>query len=292
MKAINFIYVCLLTIIFSGCEDVVDLNLKGGESQLAIDGQITNEPGPDTVLLTKTTPYLDNNNPIIGVENALVIVSDNLGAIDTLQHIGNGKYITDILEGKIGNKYSLEIQYQGETYRATTEMKRVPPIDSLKTDYRPEELFGRPPGYYVDFFASDIPGTGDTYRLKVYKNGKLHNRPRDLNLAYDASQLREGTDGVRFTFPIREMLNPFPNDNENKPPYNPGDTVTVELLSITEDHFNFYFQLLTQLNNGGLFASPPVNVSTNIYNANPSSDQKAVGWFGASAISRATVTIQ
>ena len=73
--------------------------------------------------------------------------------------------------------------------------------------------------------------------------------------------------------------------------YRENDKVRVELLSITEAHFDFWIQLRQELNNAGLFARPAARIPSNINNANPTSTKLASGWFGTSAISSMEVKI-
>jgi hypothetical protein len=57
----------------------------------------------------------------------------------------------------------------------------------------------------------------------------------------------------------------------------------VEVRSISADAFDFLGQLRTQLTNGGLFATPPANLPTNVINTN-ANGRTATGFFTASAI--------
>ncbi|HEX8548168.1 MAG TPA: DUF4249 domain-containing protein [Cytophagaceae bacterium] len=293
MRYFNIILVILFASPLLSCEDVVPVDITPSAAQLAVDGDITTSVQPDTVRLMMTVPYLDNSRNIPFVNDALVVIEEKESSLsDTLRSIGDGNYITTKLRGKINRNYILTIEYQGEKYTAETTIKRVARIDSVLTDYREESEFGRKPGYYIDLLANDLPGIGDCYRLKVYRNGILYNRPNDLNLAYDASFSKGGsTDGTRFIFPIRESLNPSSTTNEDNPPFELNDKVRVEITSLTEDHFEFYRSLRDELNNGGLFATPPANLKTNIKNVNRSSEKQAVGWFGGSAISSMEITI-
>ena len=70
-----------------------------------------------------------------------------------------------------------------------------------------------------------------------------------------------------------------------------NDKVRVELLSITEAHFDFWLQLRQELNNAGLFARPSARIPSNINNVNANSAKQASGWFGTSAISSMEVKI-
>jgi hypothetical protein len=296
--------VALLALLIYGCTDPVNIKLKEGEIQIAVDGSITDQTNvggvivPDTVRITRTNGFSSGQSPV--VNNALLVLRDNAGSIDTLSYVQDGKYITHTsnIQGVIGRLYELTIAIDGETYLATDVLKRVTTIDSLLSEFRSMPEFGRAPGYFINLYSKDLEGPGDFYRFKVYKNGDLYNRPSDLNLAADAGfGSNNPIDNLRFIFPIREALNPMtgvadPATSGDKAPYVPGDVVKVEIYSLSEATYNFYSELQKQVSNDGLFASPAVNVSTNILNINPSSDKKAVGWFNASAIVSKTIVIQ
>ncbi len=262
----------ILTISFlASCEDVIDIDLKQGKTLLAVDGAITTLNRPDTLKLTLTAPYFENQ-PAPAVIGALLTISDNEGKSEMLKPMGNGKYLIN-MRGKTGNTYTLNIKHQGEEYEAVTQVKRITNIDSLVV------RFGKPnsaqeEGYYVYLFVPEPAGVGDYYRFKVYKNGVLDNRPEDLSIAYDKL-----VDGNRID-----------NVQVNNRPYQKKDKIRVEAIAITEDHFQFYTEMQAQINNGGLNARPPANVRTNIFNKNPKGS-KAVGYFGGMGISTASVEV-
>ncbi len=76
----------------------------------------------------------------------------------------------------------------------------------------------------------------------------------------------------------------------NFEPFKAGDKVRVENWSITDDTYTFYTELQQQILNGGLFANPPANVRTNVFNRN-ASGRKAVGWFGGAGVAAREVTV-
>lgn len=291
---LNYFLLVLGASMFFSCEDVIDVDVEEGISQLAVDAWITDQQGIQTIRLTLSQGYFDNNpaQPALG---AVVTVVDNTGqTFSFLDEDNNGYYLwnpspADSTLGQIGNQYTLTIQYQGETFEAFSEIKRVPVIDSISYELKEEEL-GNPEGHYAELFARDFQGVGDTYWIRTYKNGELLRRAGDINIAYDAGFSKGGNiDGLTFITPIREGINPFyEKENDNNvfdPPYLDGDSIRVQIYSITEDAFTFLEEVQTQLNNSGLFAEPTNNVSTNVRNLNPNSTVKAVGFFGASAVS-------
>lgn len=268
---LNLILSILTISLLASCEDVIEINLPQGKTLLAVDGGITTLNRPDTVRLTLTAPYFENK-PATAVIEASLTISDNEGNKETLRQVSNGNYIIN-MRGKVGNTYTLTIKYKGEEYEAVTQVKRISTIDSLAVRFeKPSEA--QKEGYYVYLFVPEPAGEGDYYRFRVYKNDTLSNRPEDLSISYDKL-----VDGNRID-----------NLQINFKPYQKNDRIKVEIIAITEDHFQFYTEMRAQINNGGLNALPPANVRTNIFNKNPKGTQ-AVGYFGGMSISAASVII-
>jgi hypothetical protein len=274
------------------CEDVIDLKTATGPTQLVVDGWLTNQPGPQTIRLTWSAPYFDNRaaKPVLGAE---VTVTDNQGNIFTFKDLAqDGKYVwggtvKDTL-GRVGRSYTLNVKSQTDVYTAVNEIKRVPKIDSIvyqkeTLPFKPEK--GPKEGYVVSFYARDFVGAGDTYWIKPVLNGKaIVDKPSAISVAYDAAfSAGAPSDGLIFILPIRQSLT---RDSL----YSAGASVGAELHSITNEAFDYLRQINEQAANGGLFAVPIQNIKTNVLNTNPSGP-KALGYFGASAVSRMETVI-
>ena len=104
---------------------------------LIVEGLITDQPGINTIKLSKSRPLgtIDTSNPLTGCN---VSISDDLGNTYQLSETNSGTYVTDpaLFKGEIGRKYSLHIKttslnsnYNYESL--PLEMKPVPPIDSV-----------------------------------------------------------------------------------------------------------------------------------------------------------------
>ena len=275
----------------SGCEDVIDLKSATGPTQLVVDGWITNQPGPQTIRLTWSAAYFNNDaaKPVLGAE---VTVTDDKGKVYTFKDAANdGKYIWGSVKdtlGHIGRTYTLKVKSQADIYTAVNEIKRVPTVDSIV--YQKETLPIKPDkgpkqGYVVSFYARDFVGAGDTYWIKPVIRGKaVVDKPTSISIAYDAAfSAGAPSDGLIFILPIRQSIT---TDSL----YSAGASVGVELHSITNEAFEFLKQVNEQAANGGLFAVPIQNVRSNVVNTNPSGT-KALGYFGASAVSRLETVI-
>ena len=291
---LTFIPLLILVITLMSCEDVIQLNVPKTDPYLVVDGSITNILGEQVIKLTKSQDLLDQSVPT-GIQNASVKVTDDLGKIYEFKDLkNNGRYIwkpANEVEtmGVVGRTYSLEIKSENEIYTAISKLNRVPKIDSIvyklddanirqKGDGKPNK------GYDAHFYAVDPIGVGDCYRVKVYKNDTLRNLAQNIVIAYDAIGNKSPFgDGLPFILPLRRLA--------STELFRENDKVKVELLSITEAHFDFWLQLRQELNNAGLFARPSARIPSNINNVNANSPKQASGWFGTSAISSMEVKI-
>jgi Domain of unknown function (DUF4249) len=280
--------------ILMSCEDVFQLDIPKTEPFLVVEGTITNVAGDQVIKLTKSQS-LTEEGTAEGVKNAAVVVTDNTGKIYEFKDLTNtGKYVwkptgANEIMGVVGKTYALTIKAEGETYTAVSELKRVPTIDSMRFKFDDANLRqrgdGKPnEGYDGRFYATDLKGVGDCYRIKVYKNGRLYTGADRIVIAYDAIGNKSPFgDGLPFIRPLR-IISTTELFKEN-------DKVRVELLSITEAHFDFWIQLRTELNNTGLFATPAARIPSNINNVNANSSKQAAGWFGTSAMSVMEVVV-
>lgn len=300
-----FLLASLVMLAFS-CEDVIEVDLADGDRQLVVDAWINNKPETQTIRLTRAGAYFTDSFSAAETE-ASVTVTDADGRVYTfLDADKDGAYTwtpeAGQVFGEVGMAYTLNIvTAAGQQYAATSVLERVMPIDSISYEYNEEEL-GQPAGYYAELFARDLPGFGDAYWIKTFKNGQFLNKPQEMNLAYDAGfTAGAGLDGIYLITPIRLAINRIPDsgdgaiDTSDLPPYALGDSIYVEVLSLNDEAFMFLEQAKTQMTLGdaSLFAEPPANVPTNIQSINATTNaDRAVGFFNVSAVSSMGVRVQ
>lgn len=274
------------------CQDTIDIALDDAPQLLVVDAWLNNLPEPQTIRLTLSQPYFDNTFSN-GVSNANVTVSDDQGNVITFEEKGDGNYTwTPLGEeniGEVGRIFTLNIDWDGKTYTGLSAMNPVPAIDSISQEYRVDEIAG-PDGIYCQFFARDLIGLGNAYWIKTYKNGQFLNKPQELNIAFDAAFAAGAElDGLIFIPPIREAVNRFPDpdtdDNEEVAPWNPGDSIQVEIHSISPTAFQFLSIARDQMTNGDntIFAIPLANTSGNMKSSQTEED--VLGMFNIAAVS-------
>ena len=297
----NVVLFCL-ALLYLGCQDVIDVDLEDGTPQLVVDAWVNNKTEPQIIKLRMTVPYFEAM-AAPAVTNATVTLTNGNEEFPFLEVGNTGDYVWEPTEGKpigeVGDDFSLAILHDGKEFAATSSLKRVTPIDSITWEYREKEL-GNPEGIYAQFYARDFDGEGDAYWIKAYKNGEFLNKPQELNIAYDASFSADSGDGIVFISPIREGINRVPDggddavDDDEDPPYVMGDSIYVEIHSITEEAFYFLSEARTQMTLGDatIFAPPPANVTSNIVQLNAAEgDAEPLGFFSVSGVSSMGITI-
>lgn len=288
---VGVIFLMVLSGVWMGCEDEIDVDLREGEPLLVVDAWINDKPEDQVILLSVTQSYFAREDAP-QITGASVSIRDNAGTIYTFTERGNGEYVWSPTVdtptfGQIGNDYTLTVETGGDIYQAVSRMNRVPVIDSVTFTFEEETIF-QPDAYIAEFWARDFEGPGDAYWIRAYKNGELLNLPGDINIAFDAGFSEGDFDGVTFLPPIRAGINP---DDENEDgdelsPYWPGDSVFVEIHSITSVAFDFLNEVSIQTNRPGgfaeLFADPLANVPANLTHTN--GDKGVVGFFNVAAV--------
>lgn len=296
MQSAKYILIGFIAMFWFGCEDVIDLDVDSSSGDLVIDAWIDTRNQAQTIRLTLSQGYFDNTNPPV-VEDAVVTVTNTTtNIINRFNEVnGSGEYTWEpegeTSLGKVGDQLTLNISYQGEEYAATTSVKRVPVIDSIGQEYRENEVF-LDDGIYVQFYARDFVGTGDAYWIKSFKNSSFLNDAADINIAYDAGfDAGSQIDGIIFIPPIREFVNEKDEDGIDKP-WMPGESIMVEIHSLSSDAFNFMEIARDQITNGdnGIFSLPLANARSNI---NRKSDSKsALGFFNVAAVTTKSKVIE
>ncbi len=285
--------VLALSFVLFSCEDVINPQLEEAQPVLVIDAWLNNAPGAQQIKLMRSQPYFENVLPP-GVSGAVVTVTDEKGKVYSFTETEPGIYewspFGNEVFGEVGLTYELFVREGAETFISTSRMGRTTAVDSITFFLQPGGQF-LDDQYQAEFWSTDPEGAGDAYWIKTFKNGKQLIKPSEIITAYDAGFSKGGNfNGVPFIAPIRRAINPFDEaeDGTFKSPYVVGDSVYVQIQSVTEASFNFLNQVSIQTNRPGgfseLFATPLANVSTNIENTN-SKGAKVVGFFNVGALS-------
>ncbi|WP_420602076.1 hypothetical protein [Flagellimonas sp.] len=254
-----------------GCEDAINVDLPTSEPKLVIDALLgfnENNGNPITVgqvKLTLTAPFFQEETP--PAENASVTITDNqTGQSFGLLESEPGVFNLGLPDLQFNRDYTLEINYNNETYTATQQLKGSTLIDNLEQG--DSFLFDEDEETEVKVTFTDIAGVRNHY-LFSFGFG---------NFLVIEDEFFEGS---QLTFSY------FYEDVE------PGDLLVVTLFGIDQDFANYVNLTLIQSgeDGGGPFATPPATVRGNIVNTtNP--DNFPFGYFALGEFDTKTITIE
>lgn len=280
----KLILICILIILY-GCETDVtnDITLSGSSPRLVINGGIEkNTTTPLTeqrIRLTTTTGFLEDSDPI-PVTNAIVSVSDGNQNF-VFSHTADGIYTNAEIEGNINTRYTITIEWQGETYQGSDTLNGVTNFDDVYAVFEEETLF-TDEGYFIKFDSTDPPNIANFYYYRVFRNGEFVIVP-DPGNSRTLAESDEFFDGLQ-----RIEVNP----NEEVI-FELGDSATIQQLGISEAYYDYLIQLFTQTGNQGLSFignPPPASIRSNVFNLDTPSN-RVLGYFYAADVEEASLII-
>lgn len=265
----------VLSAIFgAACTESIDIKLNEGENnRLVVVGQITNEPGPHSVRLTRSTSYFYNQSAPAEL-GATVTISDGMQTLVLLDDDNDGTYWTDSAAcGVPGRTYTLDIRLKnGETYTASDYMPIPNRFDTIYYKYINEEYGLTLPQYHYFFYASftEQKGVDDCYMIYVYFNDSCYNSNfEDVKWAY-ASDVYDGC-GL-----FEDVL--ICDANEDSIPKKPE--ARFDLFSVSPEYRQFIKDMSDEtFGNSTILQGPPANIYSNISNG-------ALGFFCAKSTTK------
>lgn len=279
---INIVLIFSIMILTLSCVEIIDIELDTTYRRLVVYGEITTDSVRHSIQLSATTDYFYNQAPP-PVKNATVSITFNDSSIILTESATYpGTYQTPTaFRGSPGTTYYLnitnvDINQDGffEQYNAETTMPVIAMADSISLNRFITPFFS---GYQVALWSPEPSGV-QYYNYKLLRNDKLLNRNlSDFTIQPDDFFRNNYISGV----PVG-----FLNDDDPTEFILPGDTVTLEINSITGEYYNFIFEAQNELfGNNPLFSGPPANVSSNLSNG-------AVGIFTAYAVDRVSTILK
>ncbi|WP_128546237.1 DUF4249 domain-containing protein [Larkinella soli] len=290
----------------AACINEVNLPIRSETPILVVDGVITNEAPPYTIRLSRSGTFSFNQETPEDevVQNAVVTISDDRGR--STPTIGSesrpGYYLTtdSTFRGQVGRSYTLSITLpDGKRYVSRPEtMRPVPPVDSLYAQLVQSNTGANAYQYFVYLDTKDPASERNYYRWAAYSYTSRRSTgvlcclsctaicfdrcwtqlfSRAVNIADD-----EATNGN--TIADRLII--------QSPVFTPGPTlVEVQQYSLTQEAYGFWKAFQEQSTRvGSIFDPLPGPIIGNVVNAADPND-RALGYFGASAIARKRLRI-
>ncbi|WP_353780242.1 DUF4249 family protein [Winogradskyella sp. 3972H.M.0a.05] len=269
----HLVSVLIMIGLFNSCTDTVDVDVPNGGSRLVVEASINWEKGTSgqtqTIKLSESTAFFDAN-PDVPITGASVVVTrDDDGLQFIFEDQNNGDYVTTNFEPEIDQSYTLEIEYNGQTYTATETLMSVTEINDIE---------------------QTLEGDGDEeeIQLKVFFDD-----PANIDNYY----LGEFNSSVNTLLTLSALSDQFTDGNENFIEFDNEDlvaeaTVDISIYGISESYYNFISILIDQSESdgGGPFQTTPVQLKGNCINLN-NPDEEVLGYFRLSEVVRTNYTI-
>lgn len=262
----TFFLIILAYTLTTSCTEEIPLDLNNQEFQrLVVEGWFTNRAEAQTVELTLTSNYFANEEAPRAT-GAKVSVTDGTQTFNFTE-TSAGIYQTESnVKGEIGKTYTLQIEYKGENYEASSTMKRIVEIDSLQYVMDEEYAEDEPEEtdiYYLLMYVQEPPGKGDFYMWETFVNGVNKTDTLD-NVWFESDEFVDGN-----------YINGLEMDNVY---FAMGDTVRLQMRGIPEETLDFFVAVMLEtVWRGGPFDGPPANIPSNVSNG-------AVGHFSAASV--------
>jgi hypothetical protein len=271
MKKIFFTPLILI-LLFTSCEDVVNVDLETAAPKLVIDASIDWEKGTtgnvQVIKLSTTSDFYSNTVP--RVSGAIVFITNSSNTIfDFIETVPNsGNYVCSNFVPAIDETYTLTVTYQGQTYNSSEKMISVPEI--TRTEQR-NITVGTAEQIEVEFFFQDNGLEDNNYMFRYIV-------PSFVTPIFEAfdDRFQQGN----------EMSN-FYSDDELKA----GDVINFTLYGISRQNYNYMNILLGITGGVGPFSTPPATLRGNIVNLT-NEENFCLGFFRLSEIDRLDYTVQ
>jgi hypothetical protein len=273
MKTLTKGLLVLLALSFTGCEEVINVDLETAEPKLVIDASIDwikNTPGNEQkIILSTTTGYYSPTFPT--VSGATVIVTNTLNTVFNFNEIPNtGEYICSNFQPVIGETYTMTITLNGETYTAIETLIEAPDIEAAIEQNSTGGI------------------TGDEFEITYHyqDNGTQENFYMNRVIS------------PRVIFPVFEIEDDnYSNGSMMAESYShedlrAGDLLNIRLYGISKRYYMYFSKLLLASGgDGSPFPTIPTAVRGNIVNQT-NSQNFAFGYFRLAEVSVRDYTIQ
>lgn len=234
------------------CKKAIQVRLNVVPPRVVIEGEISNQPGPYQVKITKTVSFSDSNS-FPPVRGAVVTIRDSTsGHTYIFGESSPGFYTSNDFAGIPTHTYQLAVQADGQRYTASSTMPANVPLDSVTFAVNTNFNGKRELNAVVNF--QDPPGKVNYYQFIEHVNGRLI-----PNFFVFEDRLSDG----------RYIQQPLFNDSSY---LQKGDTLQLRMYCIDKNIYNYFFSLLQVSANNGFQTASPDNPITNITGGAPRSD--------------------
>jgi len=260
---VNFLI--LIVIFVAACTERIDIHTDDAPPRLSIYGYITTDTMQHAIRITYSAGYFTTNPPV-GVNNAIVTITDNDGKVIPLSYTPvdtiPGLYLTESdIFGVEDKTYTLDVRINNnEHYSATAYLQEINHIDSIGLQLSPIPLLRN--RVEVLLYAVNS-GVKTNYCFFIAINDSVVNSSinRWMVVGSEFFGDRNYIDGVACYY-----LDQDPNNHHHRNEVlKIGDKVTLNINAVSDEYATFIRNVQTEIRGSNpIFGGPPANVPTNI----------------------------
>lgn len=255
--------------LLTACEEVIDIDTDFIDQKIVIDGAVSDKPDGSRVLISLTTNAFKSGGEQ-NVSGAIVIVSDDAGNSESLIESSSGKYSFSSMHAQQGRTYNIKVEYGGMEYTGISTLNSPMQIDSIRFDqtYSTSIWFWQFPSYKTKLYLKNRPGIDEYCIIKISNGNNSATIVYQDKFAHDEPIVLEETN-TTFQY---------------------NDRVTVELLTIDKNAYEYFFRLNELSDENGLDIPEILNINT--YNPKSNLSNGALGYFYAYSYKKYTATVK
>lgn len=263
-RSFLFFFIAISLVLFSACEDVIELDLETTEPQLVIEGTLDAGTQEAKVMITESNDFYDNNAPA-QVTGASIQLENENGTSYSLPESAPGIYLAQNVAANPGEQFTIRVTLADMVYEASSivpspaSLKEIEIVDGFENPFGDNEDAIR-----LSAIWDDPSGMENFYRIRSYVDDEF--QPETYTVITDDV----AGDGEELSVPLRDEF------EENT-------TVLIELLSTDEGYYDYFFQLSSIAGEGGNSTTP--------YNPTGNFNNDVLGYFGIYFSSSLSITL-
>lgn len=237
---------------FVSCKHEITVDYPSADTQVVIDGQISNENV--IVRISHTRPMSDSTKNHF-IDNAAVWIGDEEGTEEQLCYDAKQQcYLSPTgMAGTSGHTYYLRAIVEGQHYEAQATMPPPAIVDTIF--FRWTDVLHHARIFFVCVKGQEpLPDERNYFLCRLLRGEEL--------FVWNPRSGRSNKNG-RFEYDIlcateSDVGKDF--ENADKEPLADGDTLHMELLSIDRDCWQYFHSLQSLVSAGGVVTNPITNI--------------------------------
>lgn len=236
----------VLAFLTHSCEKTIEVDLNESDPLVVIEAHLCEGVQDFYVRVSKTTSYF-NTQKVEPVDQATVKLAVDSVQWHTLVRDSAGVYFLPAFEARAQSTYTLWVEIDGVSYRATAYMPNSPDVGTIT--YAQDEGPGVQGDYSIIYEFPDRVGEQNQYRFVLSKNHEVLVGGDNIFLGTD-----ENNDGENVKVRFRNVA------------YDRADTVTIQARSMDENVHLYYRTLKDIVAGASQNNSAPSNPVSNFNN--------------------------